>query len=574
MLLLTSFILLLFHLCSSHSQSFQPCPILGPRFPLPSGLASDNIVQSALKNVTATLDGLVSTSNSTYGTITSNTTSFSIGLFTSNDPSNYSHPFFYEYHYTAPLISKTTPGTSKLDSDSIFRIATVTEVFTVWVFLIEAGEAHWPDPITKYIPELARDHGQTPFGHFSWDDVTLGDLAGHLSGVPRDYGITDLSARNISLPNPLSVTKWSGCLQPTCTRKDFFKDLRARYPVYLPGTTPIMSNTAFQLLAYALEGIKKQPYDAMFNQTANAIGISSTSLHRPLNSTNAVIPGISGNESSWYTDFGDESPSISMYSTIADMSRAGIAMLNSTLNPSAVTRRWLKPIAHTSNLVNDAGRPWIIYKSTQDQSPINPVIDIYTSYGSVGLYSSYFGLVPDYNVGFVILAADEVAAADLNVYVDIVADKLLPGLEKAAISQAGHRYSGEYRSTQPIASLIIEDPDDMPGLSLSNFTVGSTDIREEFARLAGISPSALSIRLYPTDLIERNASGGTKIAFRAVFQDQDAPIDAGTPTCITWLSVDALNYNGKPLDLFIFSFTEGQTSVEIPALNLEITKGG
>lgn len=194
MLLLTSFILLLFHLCSSHSQSFQPCPILGPRFPLPSGLASDNIVQSALKNVTATLDGLVSTSNSTYGTITSNTTSFSIGLFTSNDPSNYSHPFFYEYHYTAPLISKTTPGTSKLDSDSIFRIATVTEVFTVWVFLIEAGEAHWPDPITKYIPELARDHGQTPFGHFSWDDVTLGDLAGHLSGVPRDCKF-ELSAK-------------------------------------------------------------------------------------------------------------------------------------------------------------------------------------------------------------------------------------------------------------------------------------------------------------------------------------------------------------------------------------------
>lgn len=249
-------------------------------------------------------------------------------------------------------------------------------------------------------------------------------------------------------------------------------------------------------------------------------------------------------------------------------------MLNSTLNPSGVTRRWLKPIAHTSNLVNDAGRPWIIYKSTQDQSPINPVIDIYTSYGSMGLYSSYFGLVPDYNVGFVILAADEVAAPDLNVYVDIVADELLPGLEKAAISQAGHTYSGEYRSNQPIASLIIEDPDDMPGLSLSNFTVGSTDIREELARLAGIAPSALSIRLYPTDLIERTASGGTKIAFRAVFQDQDATIDAGTPTCITWLSVDALNYNGKPLDLFIFTITEGQASVEIPALNLEITKEG
>lgn len=186
MLLQTSLILLLSLPYTSRSQSFQPCPILGPRFPLPSGLSSDSIVQSALKNATSTLDELVSTSNSTYGTISSNTTSFSIGLFTSNDPLNYSHPVFYEYHYTAPLMSKTTLGTSKLDSDSIFRIGTVTEVFTVWVFLIEAGEAHWVNPITNYIPELTRGNGQTPFGHFPWEDVTLGDLAGHLSGVPRD----------------------------------------------------------------------------------------------------------------------------------------------------------------------------------------------------------------------------------------------------------------------------------------------------------------------------------------------------------------------------------------------------
>lgn len=247
-------------------------------------------------------------------------------------------------------------------------------------------------------------------------------------------------------------------------------------------------------------------------------------------------------------------------------------MLNSTLIPSAMTRRWLKPITHTSNLVNDAGRPWIIYKSTEDQSLINPVIDIYTSYGSVGLYSSYFGLVPDYNVGFVILAADEVSAPDLNVHVDIVADMLLPGLEEAAISQAGSLYTGEYRSNQTAATLIIEKPDGMPGLSLSNFTMGSTDIREELATVAGISPSALSIRLYPTDLIERTTSGGTKIAFRAVFQDENAAIDAGTPTCITWLSLDVLNYYGKPLDLFIFNFSEGQTSVEIPALNLDMVK--
>lgn len=64
-------------------------------------------------------------------------------------------------------MSKPIPGASKLDANSIFRIATITEVFTVWVFLIEAGEAHWVYLITNYVSELTRDNEETPFGHFS-----------------------------------------------------------------------------------------------------------------------------------------------------------------------------------------------------------------------------------------------------------------------------------------------------------------------------------------------------------------------------------------------------------------------
>lgn len=259
-----------------------------------------------------------------------------------------------------------------------------------------------------------------------------------------------------------------------------------------------------------------------------------------------------------------------MYSTISDLSRAGVAMLNSTLIPSAMTRRWLKPIANTSNLRNDVGRPWIIYKATADQSPINPVIDVLTSYGSVGRYSSYFGLTPDYNVGFTILAADEVAAPDLNVHADIVGG-FIAGLEKAAIRQVGVRYTGAYISKDTNASLVIDKPDGMPGLSLSNFTVGDTNIHGEIAATLGITPAALSIRLYPSNVAEATENG--VLAFRAVFQDIDALTDAGTPTCITWLTVDALNLNGKPLDLFIFTLEKGKvTSVQVPALDLEVAK--
>jgi len=245
-------------------------------------------------------------------------------------------------------------------------------------------------------------------------------------------------------------------------------------------------------------------------------------------------------------------------------------MLNSTFMPSAVTRRWLKPIVNTSNLRNDVGRPWIIYKATADFSPINPVIDALTYYGTLGSYSSYFGLTPDYNTGFTILAVDENGAPDLNVHADIVAG-FVGGLEKAAIRQAGIRYAGAYSSNETNSSLIIDKPDGMSGLSLSKFTVGDTDIRQEIALTLGIAPAALSIRLYPSNVAEATENG--VFTFRAVFQDIDAPIDGGTPTCITWLTVDALNLNGKPLDLFIFTLEKGKArSIQVPSLDLKIAK--
>lgn len=75
-----SYVLLASALLSS-ALEFSPCPILGPRFPVPSGLSSDKIIQEALKNTTKTFDDLVADGGSAaHGPISSNTTSFSIGV--------------------------------------------------------------------------------------------------------------------------------------------------------------------------------------------------------------------------------------------------------------------------------------------------------------------------------------------------------------------------------------------------------------------------------------------------------------------------------------------------------------
>lgn len=266
-----------------------------------------------------------------------------------------------------------------------------------------------------------------------------------------------------------------------------------------------------------------------------------------------------------------------MYSTIHDLSLAGVALLNSTLLPSAVTRRWLKPVSHTSNLRNAIGRPWIIFSATLG-SAIDPRIEVFTNYGFIGQYSAYIGLTPDHNIGFVILAADSTKAADLNAHADFIGDVMLPGLEKAAMAQAGKNYAGNYTNSSlnssQAAKMVIATPDGMPGLALTNLTRGNEDLRATLAQSLGVEPSMLSVRLYPTNSKAKLSQGRTQMAFRAVFQDEGALVDGGTPTCLTWEGIDATNYDGKQRDLLVFTLDKGGAaeSVALPGWGLELLR--
>jgi hypothetical protein len=118
------------------------------------------------------------------------------------------------------------------------------------------------------------------------------------------------------------------------------------------------------------------------------------------------------------TSLTGEQASLGLTSTISDLAKLGRSILTSALLPPATTRRWLKPFASTSNLRNAVGRPWEVYHYSA--APTDAIIDVYTKSGTVSKYSSYFGLVPSYDVGFAILAVDSGRGApDLNAYADV-----------------------------------------------------------------------------------------------------------------------------------------------------------
>ncbi len=51
---------------------------------------------------------------------------------------------------------KSASGMHTVDANSIYRIGRLTQVFTVWAFLNQAGEGHWHEPVMKYVPQLER----------------------------------------------------------------------------------------------------------------------------------------------------------------------------------------------------------------------------------------------------------------------------------------------------------------------------------------------------------------------------------------------------------------------------------
>lgn len=406
--------------------------------------------------------------------------------------------------------------------------------------------------------------------------VLADDLMQMVLGICRDLGWMQRSMvfQNSALKMIRSVEKETLAVEkvglsllqrlPSDAFAEFFQGITGKSPVYLPGTTPSYSNAGFQILAYALEGITGKKYQEILNKSIlKPLHMNQTSLATPPDSNIGVILGDT-NSTGWAINYGED-PAISMYSNLRDLAVAGTSIISSSLLSSSSTRRWLKPISATSNRANTQGRPWEIYNAVLYKNA--PVTEVYTVIGNIGHYSSYIGLVPNYGVGFVMLAADSEGSADLNAYVDFIFAAMTPALEKAAVVQANASYSGMYTSSNGTRMKI--EVDGKPGLVVTELTNNGADVRAGIAKLKGIELDALIFRLYPS-----NVQSGSRMEFRAIWQDNNDLADGGTPTCVSWMDIEDLVYGGESLDRYVFELDESGSakSVEIPALRAALGK--
>jgi hypothetical protein len=164
---------------------YQPCPLLGPFFPEPLIDPTSSTLKTMAQSFNKLLDDYIVAGDGRFGPISPNTTSFSIALFAG---SNYSPgpddlPFFYEYHHAANALHD-----GHLDTDSVFALGDLTQLFTVHTQLATLGDEVWSHSIVNYVPELGNvsANASDAITQVQWKDVTLGALAGQMSGIARE----------------------------------------------------------------------------------------------------------------------------------------------------------------------------------------------------------------------------------------------------------------------------------------------------------------------------------------------------------------------------------------------------
>jgi hypothetical protein len=154
------------------SQAQSACPFLGQIYPPPQNV----VKHPRWKNVSAALDTAFSTPP-----LWQNVTSFAVQVIfkDSKEPA-------YEYYNKAVNHIYGPNGDKKLDSSAMFRIGSVSKLFTVYALLLQCGFRCFENPITQYLPELHKATDRDEIESVKWDEVTIGSLASHLSGIGRD----------------------------------------------------------------------------------------------------------------------------------------------------------------------------------------------------------------------------------------------------------------------------------------------------------------------------------------------------------------------------------------------------
>ncbi|KAF4462206.1 beta-lactamase family [Fusarium albosuccineum] len=586
---------------------------LGPRYPPPRDLTSKgSIVAASWENFTATLDeGLKvtpkdATKNAALAEwIQFQNVTFSVGVFSTRDDKAASQ---LQYHYSSPLTNEAEFGTKNVSGDTIYGIASITKLFTIYSALMNLDEGDWERPLTHFFPQLAdtaKKAKGNPTEHIQWDTITPLALANQIAGLPRDgwplspgemitNAIADPESNyELGFP-PLDIHKdpilstipcndymdassegFVLCADGFDEYDNYVESQEQRPPTFLPWTTPAYSNTGFVILGAILQNVTGKNIDELFpDGLFDPLDMSRTFTQTPPKDKwdNFVIPGNETNVAA-LEPLNTTKSSGALMSTTNDLAKFGTSILNHTLLSGDVTRKWMRPRSHTARLDYSVGAPWEIPRFVDPETGV--VTDIYTKSGQGSLYAGFFGLVPEFDIGFSILAAHtdaNLALSAAGTVGDVLANTLIPAMLKQAAAEAASNFEGTYVSTKEglNSSITItrnKTEGAPPGLTISSFISNGSDY---VSLMSQGNPKIAQTRLVPT-VIDDKKSG--KIAMRAL-TGLDAPKEKTGPfsslISSDWILAGSGSYGAVDTELFIFDVDEDGKATAVSPLAFRV----
>lgn len=490
------------------AQDFGPtleCPLLGPSFSSNFNLSETDAFAEAKAAFPGVIDDLFEA-----GRASANTSSFVIDVFSAVSNASL---YTYSHEATAPAMNESFPP--DLNDETIFRIGSVSKLFTVYAILAHAEGLDVLDhPVTQYLPELAGNAGKDPLNRIVYEDVTIGALASHQAGT----GGFPLTTANCFATGDCDVEKFLTMMRD---------QKRASQPIF---ANSLYSDAGFGILGRVLERMTNQSYaDALSSILSKPLDLqhSGTFIPKEEDVNGIVIPGVEDALSAWGLDNQVTAPSGGVYSNAADLRTLGLSILHNQLLTPPATREWMKPHARTSGLTVSIGAPWEIYSLTIPVSANSTryrVSDLYSKAGGQPGYTAIFALSPDHQLGISVLVAGSSASKDRWTLRAAAAETFVTAAEHAAQEVAQRNFAGTFVNADESSSNATLTVDEgHPGLGLASWYVEGVEFRANLI-MPGIElppDTNITVRLYPTGLEAPSPERGNSnmlLKYRAVAQ--------------------------------------------------------
>lgn len=483
------------------------------------------------------------------------------------------------------LSNSTSGNEADIDSDTSFRIASMTKIFIgLGVMQLQAaGKVDLDRSVSDYVPMLRNSNNSL----IDWDQISVESLLTHTSGLPDNYATLDLltlgEASAFLLP-PVSnetLSSLPACelnTNITCDLEGLLAWIVSVKPVFPPKTQASYSNVGYDLLGVLISQISGQSIeDYIRTAITEPLNMTSTTFDTPPPGECSIPPG----PSAYGDDLGSDNASGGLWSTANDMNKLlQYILLNHNTIASAVS--WFAPRTYSTGSRSLIGMPWEIYRTTSVLNQTNRPVTFITKGGGLTGYYSYSVLLPDYNLTLVLVTSGDVSVT--TGLLDTITVPLVQGAEQFAQQNLADQYSGTFSAfSNAIAgdvSMTLEQSSER-SLHIANFTINGTDVLSSmnaFASSLGGTGSNIYWQLTPT-LQQRfsPALNATASVWRFV-NVFDNSVNTSSPTsmwadyCVS--NFDPVNYAGVPVLEMLFKMDAAgkATDVELSAWNSVITR--